>query len=115
MNVSFEYLYRDASNYKNWGEVVLETTSGLDVAELERQIQRALIDGQNFVAEDVGVPTLYFAARDETIDHGWHEYAGLSWTDDTATQQGSIEQFISRLQLSQSKQVLIEASTLLSE
>lgn len=97
MNVSFEYLYRDGSNYKNWGEVVFESTSGSELDELERQIVQGLIDGCNFVAEKVEIPTLYFVERDTRVDHCWHEFAGISWTDERPTQLGSIEKFIARL------------------
>lgn len=58
MNISFEYLYRDGANYKNWGEVIVEATPGLTIPELESQIREALIDGEHFVAEDANVPTL---------------------------------------------------------
>jgi hypothetical protein len=97
MNVSFEYLYRDGANYKNRGEVVFTTASGLNLEELERQIRQALIDELNFVAERAGIPSLYFSKWDESIDHTWHEYAGLSWTDESPTQPETIEQFIGKL------------------
>jgi hypothetical protein len=97
MNVSFEYLYRDGANYKNWGEVVFKSISGLDLNELERQIVDGLIDGQNFIAERVAVPTLYFSNHDASVDHSWHEFVGMSWTNKSPTQSNSIEQFIARL------------------
>lgn len=97
MNVSFEYVYRDGANYKNWGEVIFESTSGLDLDELEKQIIRGLIDGQNFVAEKVAVPALYFSNYDADIDHSWHKFIGISWTSKTPTQSSSIEEFIERL------------------
>jgi hypothetical protein len=70
MNICFEYLYRDGANYKNWGEVILKPTLGLDLAETDSQIRRALIDGEYFVAEDVKIPTLYFLEHDQELDHG---------------------------------------------
>jgi hypothetical protein len=97
MNVALEYLYRDASNYKRWGEVIFTTTSGLDIAELEVQVQRALIDGQYFVAQDWGFSSLCFSGGDIATHHWWHEYAGLSWTDKAPTQMESIEQFALRV------------------
>ena len=76
----FEYLYRDASNYKGCGSLVLwgEATPGNEAA-----IRAALIDGMYFEAERVGVPTLYHLVRgdaepDEAEDHGWHEFLGLN-------------------------------------
>jgi hypothetical protein len=103
MNVSFEYLYRDGSNYKNWGEVVLTTTSKLPIADLERQIQQGLIDGGNFVAEELCIPTLYFETKDVSVDHGWHEYASVSHTERPTTIAKSIEDLIERLVISKRK------------
>ncbi|MBP6572105.1 MAG: hypothetical protein KA226_11830 [Gemmatimonadales bacterium] len=75
----FEYLYRDASNYKGYGSLLLwgEATPGNEAA-----IRAALIDGMYFEAERVGVPTLYHLVRgnaepDEVEDHEWHEFVGL--------------------------------------
>lgn len=75
----FEYLYRDAGNYKGRGWVVLW---GEASAENERRIREVLIEGSWFVAERVGVPTLYHLVRgdaepDEEEDHGWHEFVQL--------------------------------------
>ena len=97
MNVVFEYLYRDGANYKNWGEAVLPTTSGQTLEQLDRQIRRSLIDGAYFVAEEALLPTLYFSTRDITVDHGWHEYSEISWTESDATVACSIEDVIVRL------------------
>lgn len=97
MNVSFEYLYCDGANDKNWREVSFESTSGLDLHEVEKQIVRGLMGGQNFVAEKVEVPALYFASHDASIDHSWHEFVGVAWMSRNPTQTDSIEQFISHL------------------
>ena len=71
MNVSFfEYLYRDSGNYKNWGEVIFEVASGIDLADLDKRIRDVLIDGEYFVAELAQIPTLYFQDHDTPNDHG---------------------------------------------
>jgi len=75
----FDYLYRDASNYKGYGSVLLW---GEATAENKAAIRAALIDGMYFEAELVGVPTLYHLVRgnaepDEEEDHVWHEFVGL--------------------------------------
>ena len=82
MNILFEYLYRDAGNFKNWGEVIFSNKSNIPLAEIETEIRTNLIDGQFFVAEEVGVPTLYFDERTED-DHGWHEFDGVEETNRT--------------------------------
>lgn len=75
----FDYLYRDASNYKGYGSVLLW---GEATPENEAAIRAVLIDGMYFEAERVGVPTLYHLVRGdaepvEGEDHGWHEFVGL--------------------------------------
>lgn len=51
----FEYLYRDAGNFKTYGRVLL---LGRDEAA-EREIRACLEWGDQFVAEQVGIPALY--------------------------------------------------------
>ena len=75
----FDYLYRDAGNYKGYGSVLLR---GDATPENEAAIRAALIDGMYFEAERVGVPALYHLVRgdaepDEAEDHGWHEFVRL--------------------------------------
>lgn len=85
MNVQFDYLYRDAGNNKQSGALIF---SGEKVEKLEyvdEAIQRHLIDDMFFIARDVGVPPLSFHDYDVNLDHDWHEYLGLSWTDMPAT------------------------------
>lgn len=87
MNIRFEYLYRCAGNYKNWGEVVFRNSAGESAESLETRLQDGLIDGEFFVAEQVGLPTLYFDEVDSELDHGWHEFSSLRETDEPVTDQ----------------------------
>jgi len=80
MNILVQYLYRDAGNNKIWSDVVFSNRMNLDVCELETNIKNALIDGEFFVAEDVGLPSLCFDRYDEELDHGWHEYFSIKKT-----------------------------------
>ncbi|MEP6590271.1 MAG: hypothetical protein ABJC19_03720 [Gemmatimonadota bacterium] len=75
----FEYLYRDAGNYKAFGHVLL---LGIASPDNEASIRAALIEGLWFVAEAAGIPTLYHLVRDggeadPALDHVWHEFVGL--------------------------------------
>lgn len=74
----FEYLYRDAGNFKAYGEILLE--GGLS-PEDERTLRACFVDGIFFDAEKFGVPSLrerLWAESDsgytEELDHGWHEF-----------------------------------------
>jgi hypothetical protein len=77
MNVVLEYTYRDAGNNKLSNAVLFTNRNNLDIGELEARIKRALIDGQWFVAQQVGLPVLRFETADLELDHDWHEFDGL--------------------------------------
>lgn len=72
----FEYLYRDASNYKAWGAVLLEgqvTQNHID------RIKRCMESGEFFVADEVGLPSLReelfeYSDGPTSEDHSWHEF-----------------------------------------
>lgn len=77
----FEYLYRDAANYKAFGKLLLR---GLATsAELEA-IHSNLEPDNLFIPEQVGLPPLdrqlwseCGAGWDPTLDHPWHEFVDL--------------------------------------
>ena len=99
MNVSFEYLYRDAGNFKNWGEVIFSNKSNYDTSYLEKQVRTALIDKEFFVANEAEVPNLQFQEFIESLDHGWHEFYSFQLTTDrqTDSENRDIEEFIDSL------------------
>lgn len=70
-----EYLYRDASNYKAFGELWL-------IGSLSKEGRAALVDsldsGEFFVAEQLGVPPLYEKLGERTVDdHAWHTFVAF--------------------------------------
>jgi hypothetical protein len=74
----FTYLYRDAGNYKAWGDLLLAGRLTEDEALLMRQ---KFDSGENFIAEQLGIPTLYEALWESCkcdgpseSDHVWHEF-----------------------------------------
>jgi len=75
----FEYLYRDASNYKAWGGLLL---SGAP-AQSEIAALRACLESEvYFVAEQIGVPAVYKELWDlsggrTSDDHALHEFVAL--------------------------------------
>lgn len=70
-------MYRDADNYKNHGSVVFGGDySAEEVESLRKRMVAAMIDGEDFVARQVGVPSVFlwdgeFDTSDS--DHGLHE------------------------------------------
>jgi hypothetical protein len=75
----FEYLYRDAGNYKSHGELLLEgPLQEGDIAE----IRESLESGEYFIPERVGIPELRsdlyeFSDGPTDDDHIFHEFVAL--------------------------------------
>ncbi|CAN5481463.1 hypothetical protein BH10PSE14_BH10PSE14_14860 [soil metagenome] len=90
MTTAFEYRYRDASNYKASGRIVLNgRLSDIDRAS----IMDSMEDREFFVAEQVGIPPLYQALHDLSggpteDDHGWHEF--IAFTDEVPADNESL-------------------------
>jgi len=75
----FEYMYRDGSNYKQYGLAVFAGA----ITDAERAtIRSALERGEYFLAEQVGLPNL--REKWETHfedDHIWHELVDITVVD----------------------------------
>ena len=75
----FEYLYRDASNYKVWGTLLLEGVAN----ESDRQVLASKFESSEFfIAEQLGIPALYadlweFSNGPTEDDHVWHTFHAL--------------------------------------
>lgn len=77
--VVMEYLYRDADNFKAFGQILLSgNITDAYVSEME-----SLLDSEEFfVAEQVGIPTLYsqlweFSNGPTRADHAFHELSTI--------------------------------------
>lgn len=119
-NIELVYMYRDGGNYKNYGSVVFSNDSLLSLAGLEIEICNHLDMGEFFIADQVGIPEVFswdpeadydpddpetypdtfgpggYVIQD--IDHCWHEFIGLSVTDNKPTDERSISEFIADLE-----------------
>lgn len=75
----FEYLYRDAGNFKTHGALLL---TGYD-RDADAQLRACLDWGNQFVAEQVGVPVLCSEHWESVgegpsdLDHAFHEFVRL--------------------------------------
>lgn len=92
-NIKFSYLYRDAGNYKIYGEVIFSNPECLSIEELQQLIISKLIDKQWFYAKDWNLPNLHFYKLDEDMDHGFHEFEGLSYTEQEFNASFSLSHF----------------------
>jgi hypothetical protein len=75
----FEYMYRDAGNWKSFGSMLL-----IGDANASRETLRKCLDWADlFVAEQVGIPSLYEAhlascgSGPSDLDHAYHEFIEL--------------------------------------
>ena len=93
MNTRFNFMYRDASNYKYWGDVVF--AGDIDDA-LSARLSRAFESTEFFIADQIGVrevfPTDWPLEQD---DHCWHTFVETEITNEPADDARTISQFIS--------------------
>jgi hypothetical protein len=80
-NIRFIYLYRDASNYKQHGEVILSNETQMTLEEVDQQTRSHLSDGLFFIARQVQLEERFFAVISED-DHPWHEFVQVESTTD---------------------------------
>ncbi len=93
MNARFHYMYRDASNYKYWGEAVF---AGDIDDELSARFSRVFESTEFFIAEQIGFcemfPTDWPLEQD---DHCWHTFVETDFTNEAADDSRTISQFVS--------------------
>lgn len=100
MNVKFEYLYRDAGNFKRWREIVFFNANNIGRDTLAALSSEALpLDSIYFLPYRVGVPSLHFEEQVEDLDHDWHEIHSFELCDDLPNdlQMRDVELFIQSL------------------
>ena len=100
MNIRFEYLYRDAGNFKSWGELVFSNPHNINVNLLKTMVENVLIDQAYFVAFKADVPDLYFKEYNDQLDHSWHEFHAVAQTEEATNDPlgRNVEEFIKSLQ-----------------
>lgn len=100
----FEYLYRDAGNYKASGALLLTGRSIDGVAE---RLQAKFQDESNFIAEQLGIPALYaelwqYSNGPTEDDHVWHEFHCLRRLDRdevvNGTEWGSVKALLTKVE-----------------
>ncbi|MDP9047888.1 MAG: hypothetical protein M3N14_07110 [Bacteroidota bacterium] len=96
-NIKFNYLYRDGGNYKNYSSVIFANPDNIDLAELEALIKSKLIYGEWFYVNEWKLPDLHFGTWDNEIDHTFHEFESLENTDDAATKDFSLDEFMTAI------------------
>lgn len=88
LNIRFNYLYRDAANYKQFGSVVVHPSEDSTLEELDLYLKKHLIQEEFFVPCHLGIPQLQTSPYDQHLDHEWHEYDYLEWTENQVEVDG---------------------------
>jgi len=96
LNIRFNYLYRDAANYKLFGSEVFSNKRGLRVSDVSALIKSSLIDGQYFYPTEWNLPLLRSEDGWKMEDTDWCEFLGVEETGDGQT-RGSVFELLERV------------------
>jgi hypothetical protein len=94
LNIKFNYLYRDGGNYKNYGFVVFTDPDNIDLEILHQLILSKLIDGTWFYTDQWHLPDLHFDNWNNEIDHTFHEFESLEYSNEQVNAEISLKEFI---------------------
>jgi hypothetical protein len=93
-NIRFNYLYRDAGNYKVYGSEIFSNPLSLQLVDVESRIRSSLIDGEFFDPQHWKVKRLKHDDWIPELDHTWNEYVSVVYTDESPTTSLPINQFL---------------------
>lgn len=101
-NMSFNYLYRDGSNFKKWSGVVFSNPDGMTPEIVTSKLRSAWGEDGLFIAHQVRVPDvfLYGDGDANADDHCFHEFENLTPTSEIPNDpfHRSIRRFIAEVQ-----------------
>jgi hypothetical protein len=93
-NIKFNYLYRDAGNHKNFNSIVFSDPQNIGLSAVDDLICSKLIFHHWFYADQLQVPDLHFGAWDNELDHTFHEFESVEYTDEAADDGKDLALFI---------------------
>jgi hypothetical protein len=101
MNVRFNYLYRDGSNYKKWADVVFSNDAELSSDLINKNLKGCFLEDGQFIAHQIRIPEIFLALDDALTfdDHCYHEFDSAEITADIPTDvhNRSIKDFLSEV------------------
>ena len=98
-NIKFNYLYRDAGNYKSYGSVVFSNKNCLKTEEVNSKITFCLISGEFFIPSKWKIPLIYIFPYDNDLDHEWYEFEYCEYSLDQFTDLRTIDEFLNEIGL----------------
>ncbi len=100
--MKFNYLYRDAGNYKKWGEVNFANSEKMTVKEASARLPKAFDSGSLFIASQIDIPEVFlFPEWDLSLDdHCFHEFFSVELSDESPSDKRgrSIKTFIEEVE-----------------
>lgn len=83
-NLKFSYFYRDAGNYKKYGDVTFSNPDELGAGLVEESLRKHFLDECLFVAEQIRVPECFLYSRGNATsdDHCFHELERIEVTEE---------------------------------
>lgn len=100
-NIQFNYVYRDAGNYKNWAEIVFDNPDELTCQVVMKIFRDAFSPDGLFIANQIRVPDAFLYTRGDanSDDHCFHEFDSVDSTAKAPTDRlsRSISQFIAEV------------------
>ena len=93
-NIKFNYLYRDAGNYKVFSDTLFTNKDSTSLQEIELAIRNNLIEGEFFIPEKWNIPRLSFDSYSPELDHDYHEFESLEITNENSTDNIDISTFL---------------------
>lgn len=96
--VQFNYLYRDAGNYKSWGRAYFSNPDQLDLISIDEGLRLAFDQEVLFIAHQIDIQEIFIFADGNLIcdDHCFHEFNSVEFVDnaDFEIDPRSIKTFI---------------------
>jgi hypothetical protein len=96
-NIKFNYLYRDGSNFKNFGSVTFSNPQSLMLDYLNNTVKSKLIDGTWFYANKWNLPDLFLSTFNPNVDPSWHEFESIEFTDEMQCPDKTIGLFLKNI------------------
>ena len=92
--IRLNYLYRDAGNYKEYGEMIFTNKDSKSIEEIELVLRKNLIEGEFFIPEKWNIPRLSFENYLPELDHDYHEFESLELTNESSTENCDISSLL---------------------
>ncbi|MBE0680446.1 MAG: hypothetical protein IH589_00910 [Anaerolineales bacterium] len=104
-NIKFNYLYRDAGNYKIFGNVVFSNPEYLSLVEIKDSLEKTFIQKLFFIAKQIELQELFFEEFPLGDDISFHEFNGIEITEELPNDstKRTIREFIELVELESSK------------